>query len=491
MGITEFCSNEIKKVTEKGMKSKYFIAIFTLLFLTLSTILYLNIYPIKSHQDIDSQAYIERGLKFATTGSLIENDINRPTYFVIGYPFFIGLIYKFFGYHHFFIVLIQILLALFSGFLIYRICRRFFNETIARIAFVFFSFNLGYLVFAQFILTEILLAFLFLLFMDFFLIFFDMKEGIFLILACLILGLSVLVKPAALFYIFFIWTLIFSFLKMPIYHRFTFLLIAAFSFYLPILAYMGFNKKNYGHFKVSALGEVNLYLWYYPNVLAEKNGTSVDVERQVLDFKVKGDRLTDENWTEIKKDFYKDFIKHPFLFFFVWGKNVIKTLLGAYLTNLKLLISDIEGGTISYFKGKGTFLGKIHQYIAAGVKSNWIIFIGYLEAFWSIFRFALALLGLFYLFLKRRYELVSIFTSFIFYFALISGHDGCARFRMMFEFVLIILAALGFYILFWLDYSMLESSKIYIDQNNTVKSSKKSFFNNNWINEQFSKIFKR
>ncbi|MFH1644750.1 MAG: glycosyltransferase family 39 protein [bacterium] len=470
------------------MENKYFLFFFTMIFLIFSTILYLNIDPINPHQDIDSKAYTERGLKFANTGSLLENDLTRPPYFVVGYSFFIGLIYKYLGQHHFYIILIQILLALLSGFLIFRICRRFLNETIARIAFVLFSFNLGYLVFSQFILTEILLAFLFLLFMDFFLIFFETKEGFYLISACLILGLSVLIKPAALFYIFFIWTLIFSFLKLPIHHRIVFILIAAFSFYLPIFAYMGFNKKNYGHFKLSALGEVNLYLWYYPNVLAEKNSTDSNFERQLLDFKIKGDRFTQDSWTEIKKDFYKDLKRQPFLFIYVWGKNVAKTLFGAYLTNMKILVSDIEGGTISYFKGQGTFLEKIHQYIAAGAKSNWIIFIGYLESIWSIFRFALALLGLFYLLLKRRYELVSIFSSFIFYFALISGHDGCARFRMMFEFVLIILAALGLYILFWFDSSILEQKNVLCDPQVT---SKKVFFKNNFINKQFSRLFKK
>lgn len=431
------------------MKSKYFLVFFSIVFLILSTILYFNIDPIKPHQDIDSQAYIERGLKFANTGSLLEDDLSNPPYFVVGYPLFIGLIFKFFGQHHFYIILIQVLLALLSGFLIFRICKRFFNETVGIIAFIFFSLNLGYLVFSQFILTEILLAFLLLLFMDRFLFFLDSRKLIYLVQACLILGLSVLVKPAALFYIFFIWSLIFSFLKAPYSKRFRFILVAAVCFYLPILAYMGFNKQHYDYFKLSDLGEVNLYLWYYPNVLAEKKGTDSNFERRILDLKVKSDVFSRQGWDEIKESFKKDLIQDPFLFLYVGVKNVSKTFLGAYLTNLKILISEVKGGTISYFKGKGTFLEKIHQYIAMGAKSNWIILIGYLEAFWTLFRFALCLLGFCYLLLKKRYNLFFLFLSFIFYFALISGHDGCARFRMMFEFVLIILSALGFYVLFW------------------------------------------
>jgi hypothetical protein len=36
-----------------------------------------------------------------------------------------------------------------------------------------------------------------------------------------------------------------------------------------------------------------------------------------------------------------------------------------------------------------------------------------------------------------------LFIAYLAYFSLITGHDGCARFRMLFEFVLIVLAALG------------------------------------------------
>jgi hypothetical protein len=33
------------------------------------------------------------------------------------------------------------------------------------------------------------------------------------------------------------------------------------------------------------------------------------------------------------------------------------------------------------------------------------------------------------------------FLSYLFYFSIITGHDGCARYRLMFEFILILLSS--------------------------------------------------
>jgi len=391
---------------------------------------------------------VQRGLKFAKQNSLVEDNTNYPPYFVIGYPFFLGLIYKIFGFNNFFIIWIQILLAVLSGFLIYHICRRQFNEKIALIAFAFFSLNLGYLVFSQFILTEILLSLFLLFFLDCFLRFFSGHEASYLAQAMLTLGFSVLIKPAALYFIYVVLFLIVLFFKENFLQKFKLILLASICFYLPIISYMSFNKINYGQFRLSALDIENIYFWYYPNVLASKNGTNSDIEREKLSYLVKGNKFIDDNWSDIKKQFWQDLKKSPVLFLAVWLKNVLKTFLGLYTTNMKVLVSNVQGGQLSFFKGYGSLFNKIYQYIVSGHAEIWVIVIGILEVLWSLFRYFLCFIALIYLFLKRRFDLFFIFTSFVFYFSFITGHDGCARFRMMFEFVLIILAALGFYILF-------------------------------------------
>ena len=60
-------------------------------------------------------------------------------------------------------------------------------------------------------------------------------------------------------------------------------------------------------------------------------------------------------------------------------------------------------------------------------------------------------MSFFVLFESREYFLISFFVLTIGYFAFITGHDGCARYRMMFEGLYIILAAYGLVIIwYWL-----------------------------------------
>lgn len=148
--------------------------VFAGLFCLFSWFLYQEVSPVRSHCDIDSSAYLEKGLLFCQTNSFVSPSQTQP-YYTMGYPFFIGLLYKTFGplCHPELvsgstpiniIILFQLLLALLSCFLIARIAQRFFGKQAGIIAAGLFSINLGYLVFTQFILTEMLLSFLLLLF---------------------------------------------------------------------------------------------------------------------------------------------------------------------------------------------------------------------------------------------------------------------------------------------------------------------------------------
>jgi hypothetical protein len=90
---------------------------------------------------------------------------------------------------------------------------------------------------------------------------------------------------------------------------------------------------------------------------------------------------------------------------------------------------------------------RVHAYIKSGATQSWVVVVGYLE-------YPLVIATLTFVFdwhalvgTKRRFDLVWLFTVYLAYFSLITGHDGCARFRMLFEFVLILLAALGIWAL--------------------------------------------
>lgn len=393
--------------------------IFPLIFCLFSCLLYTQT---SSHQDIDSKAYLSKGYLFYKTDKFAEPGEQQP-YYALGYPFVIGLLYKLFTPDLRVIILFQLLLSLLSCLLIMRIARHFFGSRAGPIAGAFFSFNLGYLVFTQFVLTEIVLSFLLLLFFE------RLIRGS-LVLSALALGTSIIIKPAALYFIFFICPFLFIFTKKIKYP-----LLFALCFYLPVLGYMSYNKVMFNNFSIGSLDKVNFYYWYFAHVRAYEHGTNADIERTKL-MQLQEHEVTNLFWQELRQK--------PLLFARIWLTNVFKTFVGLYTTNLKLLVEpNVHGGQISFFKMQGNWLHKAYAYITAGATKQWVIIVGFLEAGWSLLRYLLCLLGLWFLLRRKEWGLLILSLIFLAYFALITGHDGCARFRMMFEWLTLVLAAGG------------------------------------------------
>ena len=134
----------------------------------------------------------------------------------------------------------------------------------------------------------------------------------------------------------------------------------------------------------------------------------------------------------------------PYSAAYVWLFNVTKTVAGLYTTNLKVLIEDnIKGGDVSFFKMPGTFIKKIWLYITTGAHRPWVIAIGIAEALWSIIRYIACILAAVWLYKQKKWSILALSFVYVSYFFGITGHDGCARFRMMNEGILLILAAGG------------------------------------------------
>ncbi len=434
------------------MRKLLFFSFFSFVFLSLAYLLFLQV---QVHTDIDSKAYIENGLLFyKNLGFAARPDF---PYYTLGYPMFIGLAYKLFGVHTNVVIFLQVLLTLLACFLLFFIARRLFNKHIAYFTFVLASFNLGFLTFCQFVLTETLLMFLLVLFTERFSKFLKSKCLSALVLSGLSLGLSIIVKPAAIYFIFLLVPLIFACVQKNITRKLSAIALFVFSFYVPITGYMLHNKIVFNKFTISKLDNVNILFWFYPNVLAEQNKTTSDLER------VKLHMIAREPYgmQSVRDMFYSDAKKCPGLFLYVWLKNVFKTYAGLFTTNLKLLVDkNIHGGDISFFKTQGSVCQKIHTYITGGTKLCWVYIVGYLEFFLSFVRYFIVLLALFYLLLRKKYAYVYFFSSYLFYFSMITGHDGCARFRMLFEFMLVILMAVGLYVLFDMFKCKLSKSKV-------------------------------
>lgn len=432
---------------EISKKTVSILALFAFIFLNLSLLIYLQVPPMKQHCDIDSSAYLEKADLFYHSGTFAPTPAfeNLP-YYTLGYPIFMTLVYKTLGESVDFVIFMQMLLVLLAAFLLFLTARRLFNETIGIITFALTCINLGFLVFAQFILTETLLALLLIAFVERMSAYLNEPANrSALYAAALMLGLSVPVKPAALYFPIFILPFLYLF-NIKHEHKTKILITFSAAFLFPILVYMVHNKAVFDEFKISKLESQNLYFWFYPNVLAVVHGSTSDAERVKLQLIAGPDY---ERLDVIKDMFWKDFKLYPFILYpYVWGKNVVKTFLGLFTTNLKVLVEpSVHGGDVSFFKMNGSAMQKAWLYIQAGTTSEWVKIVGILEALWTLLRYLLCIISLLWLVYKRKWDVLYLFTSIIFYFSMITGHDGCARFRMMFEFILIILAALGLYLI--------------------------------------------
>lgn len=413
------------------------------IFLALSYLLYLHVSPIQSHCDIDSKAYLERAELFYATNSLAKPGETEAPYFALGYSFIMGIMFKLFGCSKDIIVWMQVLLALITGLLIYVIATRLFNRMVGGIAGLFFACNLGFLVFSQFILTEIVLVFFLTLCFERLTAFVSNQKISSLLGAGAALGTSLLIKPAAIYFPILLIPML-CFVPGSWQKKITGVIVFSMGFLGLMGTYALHNKHVFGSYNRGNLDQINIYFWFFPHVLAQKHGTNSDIEREKLIAVNEKDPL----FKPVKTMFWHELKQNPHLFIFAWLKNVFKTCVGLYTTNLKVLVDpSVHGGDISFFRLHGSSLQKIHRYIVAGTSLGWVHVVGYAEAVWSIIRYLLCALGLYGIIITRRYAILYLFLSHLFYYSMITGHDGCARFRMLFEFILIILAAYGLWLM--------------------------------------------
>src|SRR3990167_11283423 len=175
-----------------------------LIFLLLSLIIF-KVMPTQGHFEIDSVTYDIIATNFAQRGLLVDsrNSLNPPLE-VVGYPLFLGLIYKFFD-NILSVVFIQAILALLCFLLMNKILEILGFKNIFLLAILFLT-NLGFLVFTQLLMAEILYVLFLLIFLERFL----SKK---ILQAAFIGGLSVAIKPAMLFFPVLLVPFIFCFFR--------------------------------------------------------------------------------------------------------------------------------------------------------------------------------------------------------------------------------------------------------------------------------------
>lgn len=423
------------------MKNTILLLLFSSFYLIFSLALFTKKGGDYRHFDTDSFAYHRLATNFYEGNTFFEQkEQSHVLHFTWTYSLFVALIYKLCGPHSAPIIYFQIVLSLITGLLLFFAAKRLFNQQVALISFIFFIFNLGFIVFPQFLLNETIFIFLLMLFIERFTAYFKNPTVLHLIETLSPLGLSVLIKPTAFYYIFFILAGILLFQKITNHSKVTIIAVALLSFYTPIITYTIINGTTCGEYIISKSEETNLYLWLWPKVRALENNSSFATEVKKIE------PLFKKNKPTLRKQFFNHVLTSPFSFATVWFKGVLKTFFGLFLSNLKILLNEnLRGTDLSFFSCKGSVSQKIHQYIATGTTNNWVIVVGYFEIIYRLIIYFLTIFAFYILFRQKKWTSFYFFISYIFYFSIVTGHDGCSRYRMPFELLLILLAAFGLY----------------------------------------------
>lgn len=393
----------------------------------------------RAHTDIDSKAYLANAELLYHNGSFAwpaPHDQECP-YYVLGYPAIIAALYALFGYSTIPLLFFNLLLTLAALILMYGMVM-LYDQQAASMSALLLATNLGFLSFSLFILTEITVTFFLLLFLYTTLYAIKKSSLHAFMLTAPALACSILIKPAALY---------FPFLYLPaaglsLYHSYhdikkTFFILSSWIalFALPLTLYATHQAAVFGKFYICKLDQENLLYWFYPHVRAAIHQTTADDERIFLR------TLSQE---DIRHVFLQDIRNHPFKASAIWLKNCLKTWLGLYTTHIKLLLEpELSGGDISFFKQQGSLYEKIKNYIRAGTDKEWLQALAWYEALFLVLRLCFLTLGFFWLYKKQEYASAIILLLYMAYFTIITGHDGCARFRMLLEPALILLSSLG------------------------------------------------
>lgn len=411
-------------------------------FVLVGIILYLTAPTIGAHFEGDSLRYQALASQAGLLGQLPLE--------VLGYPFFLWLFYSLFGVRVWIIVLAQILLSLACAWMIYRVAKRLVGPSAGAIVAIVWAGNLGFMIYSQLVLIEIILALALALFVERIVAYYDEPSGTRAVLAGAYLGLSVLLRPAALFFgplcaLGFLFCQRVAWRKRVV-HALTF----ALAFYLPIVIYMIGVCAYFGIFALCPVMNVNLFVFFYPKLLRALHEGALSAPAQLataIDYDIAHDTISRSTQGAL----VRLMLQFPWITIKIWLINMLKTLVGFYSVEWKLYFGGLKIST-SFFALSGSLPARIYGYICGGMPHRWLCIPGFYEVWYLSMEYATAFIGFVWLGTQKKWWLVFFAAGYIAYFTAITGPDGSGRFRMMLEPWLLTLAVVGIWVLgkkFW------------------------------------------
>lgn len=424
-------------------KTIYFMPV--ALYLLGSLILWIFIAKPKGHYDVDSYGYDPIASYFAKTGVLTDpKSIKNPPVQPIGYHFILGLLFWLFGHSVAMVIIFQTIIMLCCLILLMWIARALYDDEVAFVVGLLAACNVGFLIYPQLILAETVLLLLLLCFLDRYIHFLQKNRARYLAQAGICLGFSMLVKPVVLLFIFPLMVITYMAHTVSLKIKMRDMLLLLLCFTMPIVCYMGRNYVKYGSFSFAPMTELNIYQCYLAKVISKIE--SID-QQEIIETKLRFNAVQafdPTGWQQAKRYFYYYLVRFPHVFLCTWMTNVIKTWLGLYVTQLKLMIEPQDViGTHSFFNQRGSLLERCSGYIVGGTTHLGIMLLSWIELLYAVVRLLCAVIGLSVIMRNKQKILGWLFLSMMISFSIVTGIDGCCRYRLTFEPVLLLLAAIG------------------------------------------------
>ena len=261
------------------------------------------------------------------------------------------------------------------------------------------------------------------------------------------LGLSVIVKPTALFFPLGLAVCFFAlsrFVTLSVgWSDYAYFCAA---FYAPIVWYVIRNGLIFGFYRISFLAEGGLYHWFHAVILAQLQNEPV--LKVLSDLGKMGDThyttFQQEYWAPLKTAFFTTCLAHPFVVLKLYLQNISKTFFGLYSVQLQLLFDpNMRGNVVPFHEIQGGFIGQLYNYFAWAFRNPYVGSLMLFEAVMNGFKWFLGAWGIVSWYQKKSYELLVFFFCVIGCFSAVTGFYGAGRYRILFEPLLLILAAQG------------------------------------------------
>jgi hypothetical protein len=390
--------------------------------------------PAQGHWEIDSSCYEQVARWIIGKEQLTQ----LPWSLYWGYSGLLALIYTLFGTGVWAVVMMQLFIALGLMYVTYRLAYGMGGQTVARIASALIAVNIGVLVYTQLVMTELLTALLLTAGLERTLSFVRNRRASVAMAAGFLFGCSVWVKPAALL---FGPVLLIILLCVSGWSA----LLFGIGFYIPIILCSILNLFVCGFFGVQVTGTAGIYLYYLPKLIAVVDGVPVaQATAQVYGLMPAASYFKPHYWDALHQLFMSYVTAHPFCAVKVWMFNVGKTMFGLFVTQLKVMLNPAllaTPGGLSITTALGSWWTKISVYVVRGSSAWWVIALACVEVLWTLARTALLGCALVRMWSVRSFSFVAIIGLYMSYFLMVTGHDGCGRYRMMIEPLLVALTA--------------------------------------------------